>query len=411
MSFKNFKQYLEERKDNPHGIISDNKGFANRDYDGDLSLKPRPQSHPTEYYASNANKNPGLMTADGSDRGKPLGDLASTGMTPKNSAPLGQKPVDKTKKCGGKKKKKLPTKKAMKVEHFLEKTSKMSDVQFTKYLLEDVKKVPTPEVRDLYGRKYVPEPAQTMKYVAHLMLTNENMMRRMVRELKRNNGLNLLIAEVLSQPETYDCLNEAARGGFGKMIEQKISMFFEGVSPPRASGGSPGPASAGAPGGGGAPQGGAFGGGGLGAPQGAPQSGISSGPSAGGFNMNPGGDQAGMMGMGEDEMMGGMGGGGMDDAGGDIHPEDDEHHHDDDEHPDDMDDMDDGDESDDDDDENDDEDLADDEDNEDEDDDDDEEHHDDEEHDDDDHHHGAGDMSMGMGSPPGGMGGMGGMGM
>lgn len=347
MSFKNFKEYLSERTTGSHGIVSDDGGFANRDYDGDLSLKPKPQQRlkPEEYYAPNAEKNPGLMTADGPDRGKPLGDLASNGLTPQKAAPFGQKPVDKTKKIGGKKKK-LPTKKAMKVENFLDKTKKMNNVQFTKRLLEDVKKVPTPKILDLYGREFVPEPAQTMKYVSQLMITNENMMRRMVRELKRNNGFHLLVSEILSHPETYDCLNEAARGDYGKMVEQKISMFFEGVSPPRAA--TPGPASAGSPGGGGgAPQGGAFGGG-SGPMQGPPAAGISGGQGAGGgFNVNaggpsttpsgaaggmPGGMGGGMQGMGEDEMMpggmGGMGGGmpggmgGMDDSGGNMEPED-----------------------------------------------------------------------------------------
>ncbi len=435
MSFKNFKDYLAERAKHQNGVVSDDKGFANRDYDGGLSLKPKPGKYlqPEEYYAPGANKNPGLMTADGSDRGKPFGDMATPGLNPKNSAPLGQKPTDKTKKIGGKKKKKMPTSKAMKTEHFLKKTKNMSDAQFAKHMMEGVvQKISVPVVRDLHGREYIPEPAQTMKYVTHLMLTNENMMRRMVRELKRNDGFHLLVAEVLQHPETYEHLNEAARGEFGKVIERKVAMFFEGVSPPRAGAPSPGPASAGAPagGGGGAPQGGAFGGGGAGAgAQGMPGAGMMGGnANGGGFNITGAGggggpppSPGGGMGMGEDEMMPGMGGGeggegGFDDAGGDIHPDDDEHHGDDDEFDDDDEGLDDDEDDDGD------EDLDDDEDDEDDDEDEDDEDEDEDEEDDD--HQGmvspagAGMGMGGMGGPPGGgaggppgmgMGGMGGM--
>jgi hypothetical protein len=404
MSFKNFREYLAERAKYSHGLSDDDKGFANRDYKGDLSIGTTPQGHrlqPEEYYSGpNTQKNPGLMTADGKDRGKPFGDMASAGFTATNAVPkgVGKKPVDKTKKIGGKKKGKMPTKKTMKVEQFLDKTKGMSDVQFARNMLEGVKKIPTPTVRDLYGREYTPEPAQTMKYVAQLMLTNENMMRRMVRELKRNDGFAALVAEVLTHPETYECLNEAARGEYGKMIEQKIGMFFEGISPPRAGGAQKGPASDGAPGGGGGTPASPFS---PGTQSPTPGAGMMGGmDNGGGDTVSGGGGAGGMQGMGEDEM-GGMGGGGagLDDAGGgDIEPEDDDHH-DDDEDDDDEDGLDDNDDGD-----EDDEDLADEDDDDDEDDDEDEE---------DDDHQGAGDMSMGMGGPAAsgmGMGGMGGPG-
>lgn len=237
MSFKNFKDYLAERAKHPHGVVSDDKGFAARDYEGELSTKPK-KVPSYEDCNPKTSKNQGLMTADGKDRGTPLGNLSTPGMTPKNAAKDGVKPADKTKKVGGKKKK-------MKVEQFLNKTKNMNDVQFTKHMLENVKQIPVPKIRDLYGREYVPEPAQTMKYVAHLMLTNENMMRRMIRELKRNDGFHLLMNEVLQHSETYSYLNEAAQGVFGKAAQLKMNLLMEGVSPPRAT---KGPASNNAPG-------------------------------------------------------------------------------------------------------------------------------------------------------------------
>jgi hypothetical protein len=267
--FKNFKDYLAERAKHPHGVVSDDKGFANRDYDGGLSLKPKPGKpiKPSAYYAKGADKNPGLMTADGADRGTPFGNHASPGLTPQNSMPYGQKPVDKTKKVGGKKKKKLPTKKAMKVEHFLNETRDMSNAQFASRVLKDVRDIPTPTVRDLNGKEFIPEPAQIMKYVANLMLTNETIMRRMVREIKRNNGLPTLLAEVLQHPETYQQLVEALNGNHGEVAQKKLAVFLEEVSPPRVSKGAPGGAFGGGGagmGGSGAQQGGAFGGGGPG---------------------------------------------------------------------------------------------------------------------------------------------------
>lgn len=394
--FKNFKEYLAERAKHPHGVTSDNKGFANRDYDGGLSLKPKPGKtpKPQAYFAPGAGKNPGLMTADGTDRGTPLGNQASPGINPKNAMPYGEKPADKTKKVGKKGKKKLPTKKAMHTEQFLNETRKLSDVQFTKQMLNEVRDLPTPKVNDLYGREFVPEPAQTMKYVAQLMLTNETIMRRMVRELKRNGGLGTLLAEVLQHPETYQELVEAVKGNYGDLAQRKLALLIEEVSPPRVgkSSGS---------------QGGAFGGGGAGMGQPSNTGGISGGPNAGGgMNVNAGG-AGGMQGMGEEEM---APGGGMSDGGGDIHPEDD--HDDDDMHDDEDGEHDEngddegsemGDEVDDD------SDLADD----DEDDGDDEEDHGEEDEEDDEDQHHDDPHGMGGGMPPSGggmgMGGPGGM--
>lgn len=329
MSFKKFGEYFTERTKNPHGVVSDDKGFASRDYDGGLSLKPKPQTK-EHCHPGDKQKQPGLMTADGKDRGQPLGDMSTPGMTPNKVAVYGEKPKDKTKKIGNKKKKKLPTRKAM-TENFLDETKKMTNAQFAKHMLEDVKAIPVPKVRDLYGKEYTPEPAQTMKYVAGLMLTRENMMGRMVRELKRNGGFAALVAEVLQHPEAYECLVEAAQGQYGEVAQRKLGLLFEGVSPPRVG---RGPASAGAPGGGGGLPGGAFGGGS--APmQGPPAAGITGGPNnGGGMNVNAGGGAApamgGMQGMGEDDMpkMGDdpmMGGMGHDDSELDLG--DDEHSH------------------------------------------------------------------------------------
>lgn len=411
MSFKNFKDYLAERAKYPHGVTTDDSGIktANALLTARNALEGKggkKGSKPT-YHAPGANKNPGLMTADGPDRGTPFGSHASPGLTPQNSAPYGQKPADKTKKVGGKKKKKLPGKKAMKTEQFLHQTRDLSDVQFTKEMLKEVRDLPTPAVKDLYGREFVPEPAQTMKYVAHMMLTNETIMRRMVRELKRNGGLALLLSEVLQHPETYEQLTEAINGSFGDLAQRKLNLLIEEVSAPRVGGGGTqggafGGGGAGMGGGGGAPQGGAFGGGGAGMGGG----GGGGGAAAGGAG--------GMQGMGEEEMMPGMGGGeggdmgGMGMGGGDEggehgdhdDMEDDADMHDDD---DEMGGDDEGEEEDDDDDE----DLA----------DDDEDDHDDSDEDEhgegdeeDDHHHDPDEDPQGAGMGMGGMGGGGGMG-
>ena len=122
----------------------------------------------------------------------------------------------------------------MKTESFLSKTSDLSNAEFTATLLED-QSIPKPKIHSLDGRKYTPEPAETMRYVVSLALQNENIMSRLIREVKRNGGLAKLVSELFNHNETFAVIEEVAAND--SRVNRKIN---EAVAEPRGmSGGSP----------------------------------------------------------------------------------------------------------------------------------------------------------------------------
>lgn len=224
MAFKKFSDFLnEQRKANKWNLPP--KTDEPKDH-----AKAGKYIKPDEYYAPGAKKDAGLVTAD-DDRGTPLGDKGMPGMTPKVSHPLGKKPAGAPKKMKMSKGK-MPKK--MKNEEFLNVTSEMSDAQFTHVLLEN-QNLDKPVIHDLYGNKYTPEPAETMRYVADLMLKNESMMSRMVREIKRNEGISNLISEIFAHPETYKIISEIT-----KKDERVARKINEAVADPRGMSGNSG---------------------------------------------------------------------------------------------------------------------------------------------------------------------------
>jgi hypothetical protein len=184
---------------------------------------------PSAYHAKGAKADRGLVTAD-DDRGTPLGEKGIPNMTHKNAMPLGVKPAGAPKSLKHSKGK-MP--KALKNEAFLHATSNMSDAQFAASLLES-NGIHKPKIHDLYGKKYTPEPAETMKYVVGLAMQNETLMRRLVLEMKRSGGFSKLVAELFNHNETFAVLAETAAGN--SRISRKLS---EAVAEPRGGGGSP----------------------------------------------------------------------------------------------------------------------------------------------------------------------------
>jgi hypothetical protein len=220
MSYKKFSDYINEQKGLP--------GKTDKPI-----VKTGKFIKPADYYAPGAKKDSGLMTAD-DNRGTPLGDKGSPGMTPKVAQPLGEKPACAPKSV---KHSKGGMYKKMKNEAFLNKTAKLSDSDFTKMMLES-NSVPKPKIHDLQGNKYTPEPAETLRYVVNLMLKNETYMGRVIREVKRAGGLTQLVNEIFAHPETYKIITEAAS------LDARISRkLLEAVAEPRGmsgdGGGSP----------------------------------------------------------------------------------------------------------------------------------------------------------------------------
>lgn len=217
MAFKRFTEFLSEQQKNKlPGATGEIKGKKSK--------------LPTQYHAKGANQDRGLVTAD-DDRGTPLGEKGMTGMNPKNVMPYGQKPANAPKKLKMSKGK-MP-KKGMKTEAFLHSTSEMSNAEFTAAMMENTN-IPKPKIHSLDGRKFTPEPAETMRYVVSLALQNENMMSRLVREVKRNGGLEKLVSELFNHNETFAIVAEVA--AVDNRVNRKLN---EAVADPRGVGGSP----------------------------------------------------------------------------------------------------------------------------------------------------------------------------
>jgi hypothetical protein len=217
MSFKRFAEFLSEQS---KGKLP---GSAEPE-------KAKGGKLPTQYHAKGASQDRGLVTAD-DDRGTPLGEKGMAGMTPKNVQPYGQKPAGAPKKL--KMSKGNMPKKGMKTEAFLNSTSELSDAQFTAAMMENTN-IPKPKLTSLEGRTFTPEPAETMRYVVALALQNESQLSRLVREVKRNGGLDKLVAELFNHGETFAIIAEAAAAN--SRINRKLN---EAVAEPRGMGGSP----------------------------------------------------------------------------------------------------------------------------------------------------------------------------
>ena len=126
---------------------------------------------------------------------KPLGDEATPGITPKTSSGC-VKPDNDVEYV--KSKKKLTS------EQFVEQTSRLTEKEFAKFMLEANSPDKTmTTVTDLFGNEFTPEPSQSIQYVCGLILNNPNMMRRFVMEVRRRDGLNDMMGEMMDHGETY----------------------------------------------------------------------------------------------------------------------------------------------------------------------------------------------------------------
>ena len=210
-NFKKFSDFLENK------IDSENKGnkeyppidvkdsLAGEDYDGPLATKP-PQG-PTKgkndkalpYKADGEIAKNVAWTANDEGKKKGFGWEATPGMTPQTSS-LGKAVEDKSKP--------LPKpKKKLKTEQFIETTKDMSDGEFVNYILEQ-HDTSLSTVTDLFGNEFTPDPTQTIQYVAGLMLGNPMFMDKLIREVKRRDGLAMLMKELMEHGDTYDHMVE-----------------------------------------------------------------------------------------------------------------------------------------------------------------------------------------------------------
>lgn len=206
-NFKKFREFVESKIDSgnkgnkEYPPINVKDSLAGEDYDGPLATKP-PQE-PTKgkkdkalpYKADGEIAKGVAWTAPDEGKKKGFGWEATPGMTPQTSS-LGKSIDDKSRP--------LPKpKKKLKTEQFIETTKDMSDGEFVNYILEQ-HDTALSTVTDLFGNEFTPDPTQTIQYVAGLMLGNPVFMDKLIRELKRRDGLSALLKELMEHGDTYE---------------------------------------------------------------------------------------------------------------------------------------------------------------------------------------------------------------
>jgi hypothetical protein len=89
---------------------------------------------------------------------------------------------------------------------FAEATKHLSNKQFVKVLLEQNNKRPSPKaISDLHGHKFTPQPYEVISYLVSLC-HNQEIISRLVGELKKNGHMEDLVQELIERPDFYKCI-------------------------------------------------------------------------------------------------------------------------------------------------------------------------------------------------------------
>ena len=120
-----------------------------------------------------------------------------------------------------------------KTEHFLNKTKNMSISEFTKYMLDEcgcgtVSGDDLPYVTAYSSGKIQPHPPEAIKYVVVLSNKNDNILSKVVDEIKSNGLMGRFLKIMLSDPESYDELTNL----FGDSEEgpNRCKMFAKSMN-------------------------------------------------------------------------------------------------------------------------------------------------------------------------------------
>jgi len=193
----------------PKPLDTTNSLAGHPEYKGQLATRP-PQyatkgskEKPLPYKAPGEAESGFVITADDKPSGKDgLAYEKTPNLTPQNSAPMGTDPEPKTRVV-----KSHPYKET--TEEFIEATKNMSDTEFAKFMLEHEE--PIPQVSDLYGNQFTPDPMQTISYITAIASKNPRMMGRLIREMKRQGKLDMLLNELSDHNEYYDVVVQGMR--------------------------------------------------------------------------------------------------------------------------------------------------------------------------------------------------------
>jgi hypothetical protein len=186
--------------------------------------------HPKFSKMTSEGKKPVVLVAKDSDDKNGLGCKATPGLTPKNSASKGEKPVINTEH---------PKQAKLTSEEFIDKTKDMSPSEFAKFMTENAHQdTQISAITDLYGNEFTPDPTQTIQYLSGLLLGNHVLMERFIREMKRRNGLANMIEEIMGHPETYDSLTDSLQhsdmgedrcGSLAKSMNSKYMSVLDNI--------------------------------------------------------------------------------------------------------------------------------------------------------------------------------------
>lgn len=92
-----------------------------------------------------------------------------------------------------------------KTENFVSKTKNMNIAEFVKhitsqYSIKENTNIPT--ISTPHG-EFIPQPHEAINLTRFLVLNNGNFMETFIREVKRHDGMNALVMELLKHPEAY----------------------------------------------------------------------------------------------------------------------------------------------------------------------------------------------------------------
>ena len=278
-------------------LIKIDSSFIGKDYKGFLATKYNNKAEDALPYGDKADDTGVFLSSSSEDPHKGLAFDATPGLNAKN--------------CGGEEPDFKFTKKniaKMTSEQFIKETKKLSPTDFVNFYAEATEGEPLPTITDLNGNQFTPDPNQTIEYLAHLAAKNPRLMSRFVREVKRHEGgFGKLFDESKDHPEFVTSMIESmskpedgkkfchriARGmndtymtaldnyvmenRMNEEVQPKKDLSVEdggpvGSSPPNPSGMAPPKMNQ--------PQGGAFGGGGMGSVNQPPQGGAMGGGGA-----------------------------------------------------------------------------------------------------------------------------------
>jgi hypothetical protein len=194
---KSFKNYIKNRKIEEAQLSGKPKTKLVADYDGPIENKPDQGKNSTPYKHANSSEKPKK-----GENG--FGNMGCKSLVYEPDLKGGNSKLTSLGKEVGKDWKKV------KSEAWFEKTSKMNNGEFIKFMnecsCESTKNLPT--ITAQHAGKFHPYPPEVINYLAALGNKNPKIIDDLVHEVKRSGGLNNLVKALFDHQESYDKFTE-----------------------------------------------------------------------------------------------------------------------------------------------------------------------------------------------------------